>query len=190
MEPALLWKAVVETFESAAKIIALLVGGLWTYELYIKQRTKYPRLQITHAAKVMSLGKEFSLLSVTVTVKNIGNVLVAVDRCRASLFNITDDHLNLTADSDENSHNPARCEDGLRLRFPRLRTLERKWEIGKFELEPQEQDQVVFDFVLPASVEAVRLYTYFSNPKKQDRNIGWSDSSIHRVETLKEGVAY
>jgi hypothetical protein len=184
------WKTWSDILENAAKVIALMVGGFWTYQLYVKQRTRYPRVQIAHSIKVVPLSGKFALLTVAVSVKNIGTVLVSIDEAFARLYDVTTDGVNPAADADEKASKSIRSNDGLRFKFPPIKELKKEWGKGQFELEPQEQDQVVFDFVIPVSVKAVRIYTYFNNEFKRGKKIGWSDSSVHLVEKLKEGVAY
>ena len=184
------WKTWSDIVENAAKVIALFAGGFWTYQLYVKQRTRYPRVQITHSVKVVPFGEKFKLLTVVANVKNIGTVLVTIDEALARLYDVTTRGIDPASDTDEKTFKKIRSEDGLRVKFPKLKELKKPWKRGEFELEPQEQDQVVFDFVVPASVKAVRIYTYFNNQFKRGRNIGWSDSSVHLIEKLKDGVTY
>jgi hypothetical protein len=179
-----------DILQNVATIVALIVGAIWTYRLYVKERTRYPRVQIAHTAKALALNRRFTLLTVTVTIKNIGSVLLTIDRALGNVYDVGAKGANLAGDVDESLSKDIRDPDGLRIKFPRIKTLERRWKKGEFELEPQEQDQVVFDFVLPVSVSAVRIYTYFNNPLKPSRNIGWSDSSVYSIQRLKQGVVY
>ena len=184
------WKTLSDILQNAATIVALIIGGFWTYQLYVKQRTRYPRVQITHSAKILPMNRKFMLLTITANVKNIGTVLVTIDRALGKVYDVSPGEMNLADDADEKLSEKIRDPDGLRIRFPRIEALEKRWKKGDFELEPQEQDQVVFDLVVPVSVKAVRIYTYFNNPFKPNKNIGWSDSSVYSIEKLKEGVAY
>lgn len=46
-----------------------------------------------------------------------------------------------------------------------------------FELEPDEVQEMTFEFVIPTNVERIKIYTYFPNAAKA--GIGWSRTTIY-----------
>ncbi len=86
-------------------------------------------------------------------------------------------------DSGENPVPPGKTE----IQWPRVGDAhEVTWEQGKFEIEPGESDQVLFDFVVPAEVETLNVYTYFKNESKEGREIGWSLTTVYDLRPTPE----
>ena len=73
------WKSVAGLVESFAKMVALAVGGTWTYMLFIRKRQQYPRASILHECTAYPLTADRSLLRVTLTVKNTSEVLLRIE---------------------------------------------------------------------------------------------------------------
>ena len=77
-------KAFCETLQAVCTIGAILVGGWWTYTLFVENRKDYPRAKISHHILYRGLGinkdarTDTRLVHVTVTVANTGEVLVTL----------------------------------------------------------------------------------------------------------------
>lgn len=52
-------KTFFEILESALTGIAIIVGGFWTYKMFVKKREKYPRASINHCIieKILITGR-------------------------------------------------------------------------------------------------------------------------------------
>ncbi|MDP9070439.1 MAG: hypothetical protein M3N68_03975 [Actinomycetota bacterium] len=68
-------KTVVETVQAATTAVAVVVGAIWAYFKFVKERTYRPRLEVGMSGEWRSTGKE-RLLHARVTVKNIGTSVV------------------------------------------------------------------------------------------------------------------
>lgn len=57
------------------------------------------------------------------------------------------------------------------------------------EIEPGEKQSLDYEFVIPSTVKAVRIYTYFRNEQrsKEGREIGWYASSYYDFSKAKDG---
>jgi hypothetical protein len=48
-----------------------------------------------------------------------------------------------------------------------------------WELEPSENEEVNFDFVIDKKIKTILVYSYLKNTSKPEREIGWSRTTFH-----------
>lgn len=70
----------IESVKNAAEVAAVVVGGLWTYRLFIKGRGDFPRASITHRITHRELTEDQTLVRVSVGFSNPGTVLLKVGK--------------------------------------------------------------------------------------------------------------
>jgi len=165
-------KTAIEILESASKIAALIVGGFWTYLLFIKKRSAYPRAAVSHDVTLVPLNDERALLRVSITIRNTSEVLLAVESIRVELKRI----------SPFVDESPALGYAG------HGRAFEYPWPmVGEakprpdLEIEPGESDAVHLDFIVERTTSSVQVYSYVKNVKKRGREIGWNCTSVHHL---------
>jgi hypothetical protein len=73
-------KEKLEIIQSIVTIFAVLVGGFWTYTLFVKERENYPHATIEHALSHIALSKGINLLRVSMTVKNTGTSILEIKK--------------------------------------------------------------------------------------------------------------
>ena len=71
-------KYAMDIVQSAATVIALILGGIWTYHLFIEQRQEQPRLKIDHKISQRRMPNGETLLSVDEVLSNPGTTLVVL----------------------------------------------------------------------------------------------------------------
>jgi hypothetical protein len=159
------------SLKSVAEVIAIAVGGAWTYRLFIKGRGDFPRASITHRITHKPLTNGLILVRVTVGFANPGTVLLRVGKGLVRLSRVRplpDDVV------------PS-VEDGKRtIELPEIAS--RELEADVVEIEPGESDEVDFDFVVREDIEAVEVYSYFRNPSRADREIGWTLATLYDLK--------
>ena len=67
-----------QAIQALATVAALIIGGIWTYQLFVLQRLAYPHLKIEHSVSDISFPDNRILLVVDVTHVNSGNVRIAL----------------------------------------------------------------------------------------------------------------
>ena len=72
------WETIAGIAESVATVIALLVAGVWTYRLFIKNRTSYPRVALEIKSRVQDISESCRIVRVEIHVTNEGQVLLPV----------------------------------------------------------------------------------------------------------------
>ena len=83
----------VELLSKVVTILAILIGGIWTYRNFNLERTDIPSPQILVDPQVVAYTKEKVLLVLNVIIKNVGKRVVKVNKngCKVSLVLIPPD---------------------------------------------------------------------------------------------------
>ncbi len=184
----------IETIQAIVTILAVLVGGAWTYKLFIKERKHIPHANIEQKVSHIPLTDQVNLIRIGVDLTNMGNSRLVSRKCIIRIQQISpilpcEGHepcavkqVNAALKETE------RKED--RFSWPLL--TERVKIFGKpLDIEPGEKDVIDFEFVIPSNIETVRIYSYFRNEKKTKGKdeVGWSVSTYYDFrKTDKEGV--
>ncbi len=152
--------------ESVAKILAIVVGGVWTYSLFVRNRLRYPKAELELVVQHFPLGSGKRLLHCAIKITNCGDVLLRPSTCKLCLRQVipVDKEVQFLDGCD-----PVLAGEH-ELKW--LLIVERKW--GKVaEIEPGESDQIHTDFVINADIELVQFYGFVGNPRKLKNDFGW-----------------
>lgn len=172
------WKSVAGLVESFAKIVALVVGGSWTYLLFVKKRTAFPRAEVTHTCAAYPIDDSRSVLRVTLTVKNKSDVLMQIMSGRVVVQQIAP----FADDVDEVPLGFVGAGDTFEYSWPQIGGRVFEYASDRYvEVEPGESDAIDFDVFIPADVRVVQIYSYLKNVSKTTRELGWNCTSIHRL---------
>lgn len=177
---ALKIKDYISIIQSIIVSIGVLVGGYWTYWLFIKNRQKYPRANIIHIISHKTLDDGQAFLRVMTEIHNSGNVLISLVSGKTRLQQVlpmSDDmkkHINDYKINDKNEKNE--------IEWPEICEKEIKWDKGKCEIEPGEKDQMCYDFIIDPDVETISIYSYFQNIEKKTKNMGWGITTIYNIK--------
>ncbi len=71
-------KEILDVLQSLVTVGAVLVGGWWTYLLFIKERRDLPHLNIEHQLSHLDLSKDIRILRVGVVLNNSGSTHVII----------------------------------------------------------------------------------------------------------------
>ncbi len=164
----------VKNFVTAGGIV---LGGLWTWLLFIKKREKFPRANLTHTLTHRPLANGDRLLHLAVNVSNIGESLLSLVSSKAWVQQVLPPPEDFIAVLKK-AGDPVKPGETEYL-WPSLGGRETDWHDAPIEIEPGESDQIRYDFVVDAEAETVQIYTYFKNAKKKEREIGWHLTSIY-----------
>ncbi len=174
-------KDIAAIVKDSVTVVAIGVGGAWTYLLFIRRRQKYPRAKITHDIMHRSLTTQKTLLRIAVTISNSGDVLLSLV---SEIIRIQ----QILPPPSEVLHSIAHEQDLVRegqreALWPSIGSRRLTWAAGKFEIEPGESDELHHDFVIDADVQTIKVYTYFTNLTKRDREIGWRLTTIYDLRS-------
>ena len=153
--------ATLQAMQAAATITALVLGGIWTYLLFVEQRQLFAHLKTEHHVTHVSLPDNRILLMVDVVQTNVGSVRVTLTSGDVKISTLDPLDLDVTDVSSawnfqaENPNIPG----------------------GDLLIEPGESDQIHYEFILSDDAP-LRIYTYYKNPTTQG-NTGWVTYSLY-----------
>jgi len=167
----------MSSVQAFVEIIAIGVGGTWTYLLFIKGRGRYPRASFTHKISRRPMGNGQVLLRLRVRIDNTGPVVM---NFRSAIFRIQQ-VLPLTDEiGQELSERGDLVKDArLEVNWPLVAERSREWRAGEMQIEPGESDEVACDFFIGDQLQTVEVYSYFANEVKPDQGIGWGVTTIY-----------
>lgn len=178
-------KSLFDVLDIPIKWIALAVGAVWTYNLFIKKRSKLPKAILQISARSWALSESSRLVRVTVVAQNRGDVLLNLHSCRVWIQQVRPLVPQL-AELLEQTGTVA--SDGKReAEWPLVAENEVTWPQGSCEIEPGESQQLDFDLVLASPLDTVIVYAYVRNESKPEREIGWDAQTVLDVHECKPG---
>ncbi|WP_447979626.1 hypothetical protein [Candidatus Nitrospira bockiana] len=185
------FKEKVETLQALVTITAVVIGGVWTYNLFVKERQHYPHATIEQKLSHVALSEQTNLLRVGIDVTNTGSSRLILGKSIIRIQRI----LPLLSCPKEGPCAAKEVNDALqgiernadRFSWPLIAERDTKFT-QPLDIEPGEKDFIEFEFAVPSEVAVVRVYSYFRNDQKSDstNEVGWSLSSQYDFRTSKE----
>lgn len=174
-------KTFFEILESALTGIAIIVGGFWTYKMFVKKREKYPRASINHCIIEKNLNNGKKLVHLFIEIKNIGSVLLSLERYDVRISQVIplDNELAHKISKNDDPVDGEYHEIFWPLLFNRLKKFQGD---DICELEPSEIEKFNFDFVIDDGIKTIQVYCYFKNKSKPGKEIGWNCTTFHDLK--------
>jgi hypothetical protein len=172
-------KDLTDIIQAILTSAAILVGGLWSYLLFVRRRQRYPRASLKHEITHRTIGDGFVLLSVAATITNNGEVLLSLISAETRVQQVVPPPPELVSAAKDGKDPVTKGER--EVRWPLLCSRQSRWEKSQFQIEPGESDSIQYDFILNHEVQTVEVYTYLKNETIRKRNIGWSITTLHDV---------
>lgn len=177
-------KLYVEVIQAALTSVAIVVGGIWTYQQFIRERPNKGHLVILQSAQdfVLSAGQIF--VQVRIELENVGSSRVLIYDGVTRLQQI----LPL---SEKISRAIEGSDADLTRRFTERQTL--PWPIicsghlssMQRSLEPGEKLFLTQDFLVPNTVRLLRAYSYFTgDAQDSDQSGRWADGIVFTLNSM------
>jgi hypothetical protein len=180
-------KTLAETGQAIATIVALIVGGAWTYILFVRKRQRFPRARVEHAVAIKPMSSKSLLVHLSVRIQNIGEVLLELVDSDIRLYQLVPVEGEIAEKIDKGEDPVPKGES--EIDWPPLGQRECDWKQSPIEIEPGEYDEFHYDFVIASSVATFSAYSHFRNVVKKRRKIGWNWTTIHDTSP-KGGVEH
>lgn len=191
--PSLDLPARADVLKSFIEAMAIIVAGLWTYELYIKNRYDHPYPKIEHKVSNYTLDNGTVYLSVTITVVNEGRTKLDLGKGKIyvrqvspiaeEINDLIETNLNDEAGADLVIHGtvPELFKDkGQRVGWATLGSRDWKEQLRDElkELEPGQTRETQFDFLIvkEEEIEVVQVISYFNFGKSH-----WELATLHSL---------
>ncbi len=172
-------KDVLEIINSVIATAAIIVGGFWTYHLFIKKRQRFPKAEITHQVEQFSLPNSRVLLHVGVRITNKSEVLLSLKEASSRLQQVIPLQNGVELQHDFGVAAPKKHN---MIEWPLISEKQWTWTDGEAEIEPGESELLELDFVVSNGIKTAKLYTFVRNYTKGKRDIGWSHTLMCQIE--------
>ncbi len=173
------WKDLSAIVQSSMTSIAIVIGGIWTYLLFVRQRLNYPKLIIELEVVDHLLTDNQRLVHAEVKISNVGSVILDSDYAELRIRQVSpvpEEHKKAI----EAGNDPVE-EGEAEVLWPLINEREWKWEKGHFEIEPGEADSLHADFIIENDINLVEFYFYIKNGTKVKSKLGWPLTKIHNT---------
>lgn len=185
-----LLRATLEGVRDASEVLAnvttaaaILIGAVWAYWRFFRERTRWPRAALSLELTERCLDDSTVLLAVKLHVTNEGSGLMKLTELRFDLHRVRPLDLEVRSRIAAGS---VRRSGSLEADWPHLDSHTCAWKKSKRpELEPGESDEFCCDFFLAPDERTVFLYAYLDNVRKgtfRRRKLGWTVTAIHDLE--------
>lgn len=158
----------ISEFKVLVGITTTIIVGLWTYYLFIAERTHSPKVEMSFNTECFDFNDKFYLVTTKLVIKNTSKVLLDPTSAQIKMQQILPntkafgdlsfDDFNILKEGDEN------------LLFPMLAQRDWEKENAPIILEPGESEELTADFFLSKSTELIRMYGAIQNPVT---NLSW-----------------
>jgi hypothetical protein len=177
------YKDGLSALETICKIAALIIGGIWAWKGFIRNRLRFPSATLEHMITSWT-DENKTFLHVTVRISNTGNILIKLAKGKTWIEKLTP--------------LPSKVKDSVRTGNMPIQTgkHEINWSLiakhelmssDRIEIEPKETDELHFDFVIDKKIMRALIYTHLENQTKGLRKkIGWNLSSIYAIDRDKK----
>jgi hypothetical protein len=177
----------IENLSDVAKNVvtaaAVVVGGIWAYWRFVRERARWPRASVTLSFEERELDARVALLNILVDVSNEGKGLMEITNIRMDLHRVrpVEDKEKCRIAAD-NFHR----EDSTEADWPLIQHLVKSFGEEPAELEPGETDTFSFDFFLEDPADTVQAYVFIDNRKKKHgtHELGWTITALHDLKVL------
>jgi hypothetical protein len=170
-------KDITEAFKNLSEAVGIIVGGIWTWMLFVKKRLRFPRAELTHRIMHRVLADGQRLLHLDVVISNTGECLLSLISGKTwiqQMEPVPEEFLDMLRKQEDLIK-----EGQTEYEWPLLAERETDWTKEPVEIEPGETHQITYDLVVDSDAGTVEIYTYFKNARRKDREIGWTLTSIY-----------
>ena len=174
-------KDIASIIQSFAASLAILAGGI--YALYKLQvfRTLEPHMTIAHRVSHRRIGDSYVHIDVTASLYNSSKVKLEL---REGFFLLQ--QVAPVSDRDVEALYTETFEDRRfdNIQWPTLEEAAGTWEEGELVVEPGESHAETLEFIVPADVGSVLIYTYFYNhtaARSPGAAEGWAATTVHDI---------
>lgn len=182
------WRSFWASVLSLAQVVAILVGGWWTWQLFVRKRVAFPNVRTDHEILNLPAFKNKVLLTLNVTLTNTGSVVAEFRSGKIYVRQIRPfpEHLEECVNAaDATALREGRVEklfvESEQIAWPEIGSRKMLWEKGEFILEPGESETIQYDFLLDDTIDTVRVVTYFRKVIQRKPEIGWRQTTLYEL---------
>lgn len=173
-------KDVADIVQALITSLALIIGGLWSYQLFVRKRQRFPRAKIEHRVTQRAVSAGATLLTIDIIISNPGDVLLSLVEGKIEVRQALPPGTNFLQ-----MLTGSQLTIGRRVEFvdwPALFSYSEDWS-GKHivEIEPGESEQMLYTLLVQAEVKTIYIASFFRNVSKRRKELGWRLETFHDV---------
>lgn len=187
------FKDLVDIFSSVVTILAIGIGGIWTYSLFIKERADFPHANIEQKISHVAFAKGVNLMRVAVEITNTGKSKLKLNKAdvrvqRVLPFKGCSDEVKPCVADQINQSLKLVEQPVERFTWPLHARIDRLFDV---EIEPGEKAVVDYEFALPDELQVVRVYSHLRNDAAPNPtlNTGWQLAEFYDFRERKKEPA-
>jgi hypothetical protein len=170
----------IQSAEAILTMVAIIIGGFWTYSLFIRHRQKFPRAKIVHEVTDHKLPNNKVLLHSKIIIQNIGEVLISLVSGEVRILQMLP-LPNAIAHEVELGIDPV-ISGRTEIDWPQLCSKGFDFHSDDIcEIEPGETEEIICDFIIDNDISSIQMYSFFYNVQKTKKKIGWGLTTIHHI---------
>jgi hypothetical protein len=176
----------LETIQAIVTVGAIVIGGLWTYRLFVVDRQDHAHAKLSERVTHVALAPNLNLIQVVLSIENTGHTLLSISKARVFIQQVsplngcatssrcTIDQLNAAVRDTE------RTDD----RFDWTLVARRDTAMQRARpIEPGESEDIDVEFAIPSSVQTARIYGFVRNNEiSTTDDFGWHVVQLYSFE--------
>ena len=180
-------KVIGESIQPWVQIGAIIVAGVWSYFLFIRNRVDYPIAKIDQTITHADIDADHVCVSVFISLSNCGKVLLKLDSCILTIQQILPLHEDIRQ-KIANSPLDALKSGEVEYLFIEKRTQVGwheigcrvvTWQEGEISIEPGETEEFQYEFILEKGIEKIRVISYHRNVRYSKARMGWRRTTLY-----------
>jgi len=160
---------------NVATVVALAVGGWWTYSRFFKNRTGKPKAAISHSIEDRRLTDDDVLVRAVIRLENTGSVLLPIESLRCEISQVDPP----APEALERLSQRTLITDENLADLGCIRCYEENRDEGDVRIEPGETDIFPFEFVISSEITTISIYAHIGNSAERKKEIGWELTSFY-----------
>lgn len=176
------WKDLSGIIQSLLTSAGIIIAGVWTYLLFIRQRLHFPKVKINLSVTDTILPNENRLVHAEIKIENVGSVILCSDYAELRLRQVVPVPKEINT-IIEDGKDPVQLGNS-EIVWPMLFNREWKWESKCFEIEPGEPDSLHADYIIPEDIKVIEFYCFIANAKKKRHGLGWAVTQLHELNLM------
>lgn len=169
------FESLINIVESIAVIVAIIIGGLWALKLFFTKREKYPKANLSNEITHLAIDNEKILLRVIVKLENQGDVLIILSSICIRILQINPWPHEFIAKIKKGEEVIAK--DETEYSWPYIE--EREINLKSISIEPNENEEIPFNFILDRETKSIQVYTFIEN--KMRKPLGWQLNKYYQI---------
>ena len=166
--------AIAQITQALATVAAVIVGGYWAYRKYILGGEDFPRVKVEHKVVSRKIDENRTLLSIYITVTNIGEVFIRLDPMLMQVRQLLPLPVGPNYLIKKEGHNSILETEITNLDFLKL---EPRFDRSSNKVEAGAIQQFHWDFIIKSEIKAIELASCFGH---------WGKVTSHDVISRKQ----